>query len=496
MYTGKVQNKKWTDAEFLGKRKEVLKRWPTGKQLENIDEGVAYGKSMGNSKNFARTVEKAKGLGQILAEPGTGLANPDEVIKHMKEVAEAGADLFLLHTDSYTRSGKYDLAQRGLEQSASSGRSQLNGLPIVNIGRDKLREINESIKIPIRVVGSPDQETELNAEMGLASGFLATPSYTLHCVVQHCRDYPLARRTQVQQYINRLAGYYIERDVPVELTIVGCVNGWTPPSVLLATVVIDSIIAAEQGGTRQTIGTGLQLNMVQDVAQLAACTELVTEYLTKLGYKVSKTATPTSPNEVVLSRWIWSWMGDWPMDINQAGGMVSLCATTAAFAKCDWTVVKSVEEAIGVPSAKGNIAGIKMAKQVFRLLKNQNLLNDNDVLIEKEMIKKETRCIVDRVLELGNGDVTVGQIKAVEEGSLDFPFSPYMPLKAKVLGARDNKGAIRYLHAGNLPFTKEILEYNREKIAEREKAEGRKMDLNVIAGDLCLRSEPIGPSAL
>lgn len=496
MYSGKVQNKRWTEAEFLEKRKQVLTRWPTGKQLENIDDGVAYGKSMGDSKNFSRTLAKAKGLGQILAEPGTGLANPDEVIKHMKEVAAEGADLFLLHTDSYTRSGKYELAQRGLEQSVSSGRSQLNGLPIVNVGRDKLREINESLKIPIRVVGSPDQETELNAEMGLASGFLATPSYTLHCVAQHCRDYPLARRTQVQQYINRLAGYYTQRDVPVELTIVGCVNGWTPPSVLLATVVIDSIIAAEQGGTRQTIGTGLQLNINQDVAQLAAVTELCTEYLTKLGYKVSKTPNPASPDEVVLSRWIWSWMGDWPMDVNQAGGMVSLCATIAALAKCDWTVVKSVEEAIGVPSAKGNIAGVKMAKQVFRLLKNQDLLNDKDVLIEKEMVKKETRAIVDRVLQLGDGDVVVGQIKAVEEGSMDFPFSPYMPLKGKVLAARDHKGAIRYLHTGNLPFDKEILEYNREKLAERERAEGRKLDLNVIAGDLCLRSEPIGPSVL
>ncbi len=494
--TMKVQNKRWTDEEFLAKRKEVLARWPTGKDIEDLGEAVAYANSLPENKNFAKTLAKAKGCGQILAEPGTGLANPDEVIKHLKHVAEAGADLFLLHTDSYTRSGKYDLAQRGLEQSQSSGRSQLNGLPIVNVGRKKLREINDSIKIPIRVVGSPDQETELNAEMGLASGFLATPSYTLHCVAQHCRDYSLAKRTEVQQYINRLAGHYIQRGAPVELTIVGCVNGWTPPSVLLATVVIDSIIAAEQGGTRQSVGTGLQLNMVQDVAQLGAVTELVAEYLTKLGYKLSKTPTPASPDEVVLSRWIWSWMGDWPMDVSQASGMVSLAATIGALAKCDWMVVKSVEEAIGVPSKEGNAAGLKMAKQLIRLLKHQDLLNDKDVLVEKEMIKKETRAIVNRVLELGDGDVVIGQLKAVEEGVLDFPFSPYMPLKGKVLAARDLKGAIRYLHTGNLPFDKEIIEYNHEKLAERERAEGRKIDLNVIAGDLCLRSEPIRPSDL
>ncbi len=492
----KVQNKRWTDEEFFAKRKEVLARWPTGKGIEDLDAAVSYAKGLPEGKNFSKTLAKAKGLGQILAEPGTGIANPDEVVKHMKYVAEAGADLFLLHTDSYTRSGKYDLAQRGLEQSQATGRSQLNGLPIVNIGHKKLREINEALRIPIRVVGSPDQETELNAEMGLASGFLGTPSYTLHCVAQHCRDYPLAKRTQVQQYINRLAGYYTERGVPVELTLVGCVNGWTPPSVLLATVIIDSIIAAEQGGTRQSVGTGLQLNIVQDVAQLAAVGELVQEYLTKLGYKVSKTATPGSADEVVLSRWIWSWMGDWPMDVSQASGMVSLCTSIGALAKLDWMVVKSVEEAIGVPSKEGNAAGVRMAKQVIRLLKNQNLLNDDDVLLEKEMIKKETRAIVDKVLEMGDGDVVIGQLMAVERGVLDFPFSPYLPLKGKVLAARDLKGAIRYLHTGNLPFDNEIIDYNREKLAERERAEGRKLDLNVIAGDLCARSEPIPPSAL
>lgn len=494
--SSKVQNKRWTDGEFFEKRKEVLTRWPTGKDLEELDKAVAYGKSQPDTKNFAKKLAKGKTLGQILAEPGTGIANVNEVMAHMKYVAEAGADFFLLHTDSYTRSGKYDLAQRGMEESEATGRSQLNGLPIVNVGLEKLRKVNESLKIPIRVVGSPDQDTELNAEMGLASGFLATPSYTLHCVAQHCRDYPLSKRTQVQQYINRLAGYYIERDVPVELTIVGCVNGWTPPSVLLATVVIDSIIAAEQGGTHQSVGTGLQLNMVQDVAQLGAVTELVSEYLVKLGYKVAKTPIPASKDEVVLSRWIWSWMGDWPEDISQAAGMVGLCATTAAMAKCDWTVVKSVQEAIGVPAKEANAAGVKMAKQIYRLLKNQDLLSDQAVLAEKEWIKKETRAIVDRVLELGDGDVVVGQMKAVEEGVLDFPFSPYMPLKAKVLGARDLQGAIRYLQTGNLPFSKDIIEYNREKLAEREKAEGRKVDLNMIAGDFCVRSEPIGASVL
>jgi methylaspartate mutase epsilon subunit len=52
-----------------------------------------------------------------------------------------------------------------------------------------------------------------------------------------------------------------------------------------------------------------------------------------------------------------------------------------------------------------------------------------------------------------------------------------------VTGIKDGKGAIRYLDFGNLPFPEEVKKFHREKVAEREKAEGRKMDYEVIVQD-------------
>ena len=37
--------------------------------------------------------------------------------------------------------------------------------------------------------------------------------------------------------------------------------------------------------------------------------------------------------------------------------------------------------------------------------------------------------------------------------------------------ARDNNGAVRYLMTGNIPFTKELIDFNREKLEERGKYE-------------------------
>ena len=52
------------------------------------------------------------------------------------------------------------------------------------------------------------------------------------------------------------------------------------------------------------------------------------------------------------------------------------------------------------------------------------------------------------------------------------------------MAARDNEGAMRYLDFGNLPFDKEIVEFHQSKLAEREKAQGRKIDYKNVVDDM------------
>ena len=40
-----LRNKKMSDDEFYGIRKEILEQWPTGKEVD-FDESVAYHKAM------------------------------------------------------------------------------------------------------------------------------------------------------------------------------------------------------------------------------------------------------------------------------------------------------------------------------------------------------------------------------------------------------------------------------------------------------------------
>ncbi len=88
------------------------------------------------------------------------------------------------------------------------------------------------------------------------------------------------------------------------------------------------------------------------------------------------------------------------------------------------------------------------------------------------------------VFEMGDGDVLVGAIKALEAGVLDSPWSSNIHARDKVLGVRDARGACRYLEFGNLPLTEEVKDFHREKIAQREKIEGKKVDYHTAVQDL------------
>jgi methylaspartate mutase epsilon subunit len=109
--------------------------------------------------------------------------------------------------------------------------------------------------------------------------------------------------------------------------------------------------------------------------------------------------------------------------------------------------------------------------------------NSSAVDQEALIAEMEIRAIMDKLLEVGEGDIIIGCLKGVEEGFIDSCFSPNKQVRDKVVGIKDSRGAIRYLEFGNLPLPEEVKQFHREKVAEREKAEGRKMDYDAMVQD-------------
>ena len=132
---------------------------------------------------------------------------------------------------------------------------------------------------------------------------------------------------------------------------------------------------------------------------------------------------------------------------------------------------------------EANAEGLRCTKQVVNMLADQTF-SDVHLEEEKEIIRLETRAIVDKCFELGNGDIAVGVCRGVAAGVLDVPFAPCRANAGIMLPCRDNDGAVRILKTGNLPFSKELVDFHAKKIEERANAEKRKASFQMVIDDV------------
>ena len=467
-----IQNKRIPEGEFEALRQEVLTQWPTGKDVD-IDEAVAYHKAMPESRNFSKKLLGAKKNRRTLVQPRAGVPVIEEHIKLMKYLEEHGeADLLPSTIDSYTRQNRYEEAENGIAESIRLGRALMNGFPAVNHGVANCRRVVESVNVPMQVRhGTPD--ARLLTEITYAGGFTSYEGGGISYNLPYCKNIPMERTIRDWQYVDRLTGLYEERGVSINREPYGPLTGTlVPPCISHAAAIIEALLAAEQGVKNITVGYGQCGNLVQDIAAIRTLEELTDEYLQKYGY-----------SDVQVTTVLHQWMGGFPADEAKAFGVISSGSLIAALSHATKVIVKTPHEAIGIPTMEANAQGLRCTKQVVNMMSDQ-FFTGEALETEKEIIRQETRCIVDKCFELGMGDIAVGVCRAVEAGVLDVPFAPCRYNKGLMLPCRDNDGAVRILSVGNLPFTKELKEFHNSKIEERAKAENRKASFQMVVDDV------------
>ena len=148
-------------------------------------------------------------------------------------------------------------------------------------------------------------------------------------------------------------------------------------------------------------------------------------------------------------------------------------AVAALYGEAEQMMVKTADEGYGIPTKESNIEGLIITRQVMNMLRGQRFPDSDEVNEESKFIEMEVESMIEKMLEMGEGDILVGVIKALRLGTYEYAYgvSKYCLGKVKLL--RDATGAVRYLDIGNLPFSNKIVTYNKEKISERKKLEQR-----------------------
>lgn len=464
-------NRRIDDDAFFRQRREVLQQWPTGKEVD-LEEGIKYHQDLPRHKVFATKLLKAKESGTTLVQPRAGVALVSDHIKLLTYLQDQGeADLLPTTIDSYTRQNYYEKAEAGIEESIKSGKSMLNGFPAVNHGVYGCRQIIDSLDTPVQVRhGTPD--ARLLTEISYAGGFTSYEGGGISYNIPYAKNADLEKTIRDWQYVDRLTGIYEEAGVSINREPFGPLTGTlVPPCVSHAVAIIESLLAAEQGVKNITVGYGQCGNLLQDVAALQTLQALAEQYLHANGY------------DVVVTTVLHQWMGGFPQDEAKAFAVISWGSTVAALAHATKIIVKTPHEALGIPTMEANAQGLRCTKQIITMLGDQTI-NTNSLEDEKVIISQETRCIIDKCFELGDGDIAKGAVRAFQAGVIDIPFAPSRYNAGKMLPARDNEGAVRIFSPGALPFTPELLAFHKGKIDERAKVEKREASFQMVIDDV------------
>ena len=467
------KNKKISEADFMAERKEVLATWPTGKDVD-LKDAIEYLKKIPPERNFAEKLELADKAGITTAQPRAGVPLLDEHITLMKYLQdEGGADFLPSTIDAYTRQNRYEEGERGIEESKKAGCSLMNGFPAVNWGVANCRKVVESVKLPLQARhGTPD--ARLLSEIIHAGGYTSNEGGGISYNVPYAKAVSIENSLAFWQYADRLVGFYEENGVHLNREPFGPLTGTlVPPSMAIAVGIIEALLAAEQGVKSITVGYGMCGNMMQDVAAVISLRELTKEYMKTYGYK-----------DVYVTTVFHQWMGGFPPDESRAYGLISLGSTIAALSGATKVIVKTPHEAFGIPTKEANAGGIKATKMVLNLLRGQRYPSCDGLKQEVELIKAETKCIMNETFRLGSGDLFQGAVKAFEAGVLDIPFAPSKYNAGKAMPARDDNGAIRYLMTGNIPFTDDIKTFNQDMLEKRAKADKRDVGFQMTIDDV------------
>lgn len=446
---------------FDAMRRENLARWPTGAEV-NFDEAVERHRTLAPHKQLARVMRAAQAERRCLTQPRGGFGTFELQRELMQALDRDGhADIVPTTTDSYTRNEQWHLAQKGVEESERMGRSMLNGYPMVNYGVACARRLIDAIDKPaIMLTGTT--MPKLTGEIGYAAGYSGYLGSGIAYTASYIKEMPIEEGIRNYQYLDRLVAMYQDAGVELHRRQPGFLTGTNiPPCIAIVTAVLDCLLAAAQGVKNYGLEMGETLHLVQDAAAVAACRDLCQEYLARLGF--TDVFTPVT---------LLHWMGAWPHDDAQSMALIAYGGSIAAIAGAVSVTTKTTHEPYGIPTPQANADALRTTRMAIYLARHIRVDGLAEFARERDLICREVRPIVDKVLEMGDGDPAVGTVRAFDAGVLDIPWSPNRGVKSRVLPARDADGCLRIVDPGLMPFPKDILQFHEERLrvrAERDR---------------------------
>lgn len=389
-------------------------------------------------------------------QPRGGVPLFEEQRALTQALSNAGADFIPLTIDSCTRHNEYETATQLLRRSEEEGKSYLNGYPLISHGHEITRHLYDGLNKPVSLRhGTPD--ARLLAEVAIASGIAEIEGGGLCYCLPYSEGFPIDRCLLHWQYVDRICALYSTPESPIHRESFGPLTATlVPPAIAIAIQIIEALLAAEQGVTSFAVSFGQTGSFVQDVAAARVLRALTRHYLGEFGFGAVHTY-------LVYHQW----MGQFPMQRERAHALIVGSALIAGVIGADKIVVKTVDEALGVPRPEVNAEAVETVRYVFRTFGCAQTVDSAQIGEEASLIESEVRSILDAIFALSGEVFWESVYRAFQLGYLDVPFSPHADNANKLISMRDANQSIRMADAGNVPISRQAAETERRLLDSR-----------------------------
>lgn len=390
---------------------------------------------------FARIAYAQRGAAPCI-QPRGGVPLFEAQHRLTRQLSEAGADFIPLTIDSYTRHNQYDTATQLLRRSEEEGKDYLNGYPLVSHGHELSRELYTGIDKPISLRhGTPD--ARLLAEVAMASGIAEIEGGGICYCLPYSEGFPLDRCLLYWQYVDRVCALNSTDERPIHRESFGPLSATlVPPAIAVTVQIIEALLAAEQGVKSFAVSFGQTGSLVQDIATARVLRELTAHYLREFGF------------DDVRSYLVYhQWMGQFPHEREKAAALISGSGLIASVIAADKVVVKTIDEALGVPRPEVNAEAVDTVRYMLNIFACAAPMSSPLIDREAALIESETKNILNAIFDLSGDVFWESAFRAFQMGYLDVPFSPHADNANKLVSMRDSNRSIRIADRGNVPIS-------------------------------------------
>lgn len=393
---------------------------------------------------------KFKNSSNILVQPRGGFPTKRKVFALYDEFVGAGVDVLPLTIDSNTRLNDYATAKKMLELSRESGTDMLNGYPLVTHGYKSTREMIEHFDTPVSLRhGTPD--ARLLIEVALASGIFEIEGGPITYLLPYSKNFPLDKAFLYWKYVERVCAGYSGLNEPINRESFGPLTATlVPPAITIVIQILEMMLSLEEGVKSFSVSFAQTGSVNQDVVTSAVLKKLARKYANMVGGE-----------DATVHLVYHQWMGAFPSNKEFSDSLINTSTFLAALTRADKIIIKTRDEAFGIPTKESNAQSVANTKYTLNMLKGLPNIVDE---AEEENLTNEVNEIMEAVLN-DSADTLWRQVfNSIKKGIIDVPFSPHIINHNEVVTIRDAQSNIRILKKGKLPISDRSFAYEQSKI--------------------------------